>query len=50
MIAERLIIEALFPPAPSGVPVRPHVRRRPSNPKREAVHDALRAALAGGKR
>lgn len=50
MIAESLIREALTPPPVSGVPVRPHVRRRPSNPKREAVHAALRADLAGGKR
>lgn len=50
MICEALIREALTPPPINGVPVRPHVRRKPSNPKFEATTAALRAALAGGSK
>ncbi len=29
-----------------AVPVRSHVRRKPVNPKRQALHEALRRAVA----
>lgn len=50
MIGERTIREALTPqrkePAGSDlVPVRPHVRAKPVNAKRKALHDALRRAV-----
>lgn len=43
---EQIIREALTPAKATGVPVRPHVRKKPTNPKREAVHDALRRAVS----
>jgi len=51
MIGERTIREALTPqrkePARSDlVPVRPHVRAKPVNAKRQALHEALRRAVA----
>lgn len=42
MIFEDLIKTALTPEKPNGVQVRTHVRKKPSNPKREEVHSALR--------
>lgn len=50
MIGERIIREALTPqckePVRSDVvPVRTHTRKKPVNPKREAVHEALRRAV-----
>ena len=49
MIGERTIREALTPHCkePGGsdlVPVRPHVRAKPVNAKRQALHEALRRA------
>jgi hypothetical protein len=51
MIGERIIREALTPerkePARSDlVPVRGYVRKPPVNPKRQALHEALRRAVA----
>jgi hypothetical protein len=51
MIGERTIREALTPqrkePARSDmVPVCSYVRAKPVNPKREALHNALRRAVA----
>jgi hypothetical protein len=50
MIGERIIREALTPqhkePVRSDlVPVRPHVRAKPLNAKRQALHEALRRAV-----
>lgn len=41
MIFEQVIRDALSPAKPNGVSVRPHTRKKPSNPKREAVHARL---------
>lgn len=46
MIFADLIREALTPAKPNGVSVRPHLRKKPSNPKREAVLEELRAFRA----
>ncbi len=48
MIFADLIREALTPAKPNGVPVRHHVRKKPSNPKREAVLEELRALQRKG--
>lgn len=45
MIAERLIREALCPSPVGPVVVKAHVRKKPANPKREALHSALRRAV-----
>ena len=45
MIAERIIREALTPETRGPVIVRSHVRAKPTNPKREALHNALRRAV-----
>lgn len=42
MIFERAIFEALTPETRGPVTVRSHVRAKPVNAKREAVHSALR--------
>ena len=46
MIGERIIREALTPETRGPVAVRAHVRNKPANPKREAIHQALRRAVA----
>ena len=46
MIAERIIREALTPEPRGPVIVRSHVRAKPVNAKREALHNALRQAVA----
>jgi hypothetical protein len=44
MIGERTIREALTPQTRGPVAVRSHVRAKPVNAKREALHEALRRA------
>ena len=46
MIGERIIREALTPETRGPVAVRSHVRKKPANPKREAIHQALRRAVS----
>jgi hypothetical protein len=46
MIWERIIREALTPETRGPVIVRPHVRAKPVNAKRKALHEALRRAVA----
>lgn len=45
MLFPDLIRDALTPVRPSGVPVKAHTRKPPANPRREALHDALRRAV-----
>jgi hypothetical protein len=42
MIGERIIREALKPETRGPVVVRSHVRAKPVNAKRQALHEALR--------
>jgi hypothetical protein len=44
MIGERIIREALKPETRGPVVVRSHVRAKPVNAKRQALHEALRRA------
>jgi hypothetical protein len=44
MIGERTIREALKPETRGPVVVRSHVRAKPVNAKRQALHEALRRA------
>lgn len=46
MICESLIREALKPETRGPVVVRSHVRAKPLNAKRQALHEALRRAVA----
>jgi hypothetical protein len=46
VIYEALIKTALTPETRGPVIVRSHVRAKPVNAKREALHDALRRAVA----
>lgn len=45
MICEALIREALSSASIGPVSVKAHVRKKPSNPKRDELHDALRRAV-----
>jgi hypothetical protein len=45
MIGERIIREALTPATRGPIFVRSHVRAKPVNAKREALHEALRRAV-----
>lgn len=45
MICEALIREALSPASIGPVSVKAHVRKKPSNPKRDELHSALRRAV-----
>jgi hypothetical protein len=46
MIGERIIREALTPETRGPVIVRSHVRAKPVNPKRQALHEALRREIS----
>ena len=46
MICESLIREALKPETLGPIFVRSHVRAKPVNAKRQALHEALRRAVA----
>lgn len=46
MIFERTVLQALTPEPRGPVIVRSHVRAKPVNAKREALHNALRQAVA----
>jgi len=46
MIGERIIREALKPETRGPVIVRSHVRAKPLNAKRQALHEALRRAIS----
>ena len=46
MIPWMLVFEALTPETRGPVVVRSHVRAKPVNPKRQALHEALRREIS----